>query len=52
MEYVSAQCASQSIGPATQLFALLIQTIISSQCSISAPELWPQDHGPKALESG
>lgn len=52
MEFVSAQCASQSIGPANQLFALLIQTIISAQCSISPPELWPKDYGPQALESG
>lgn len=52
MNFVSEQCAAQSIGPANQLFGLLIQTILAAQCSISPPELWPKDYGPTALQSG
>lgn len=52
MSFVSTQCASQSLGPANQLFAALIQTILAAQCNISAPEHWPRDHGPAAFENG
>lgn len=52
MSFVSTQCASQSIGPANQLFAVLVQTILAAQCNISAPEQWPTDFGPHALENG
>lgn len=49
---ISAECAAQSIGPANQLFASLVQTILAAQCAISPPELWPEDYGPDALKSG
>lgn len=49
---VSSQCASQSIGPANELFGALIQTILSVQCAISPPELWPKDFGPTAMQQG
>lgn len=49
---VSPQCAAQSVGPANDLFAALIQTILAVQCSISSPDLWPQDYGPQAIRSG
>lgn len=52
MEAPLAQCASQSVGPANQLFSLLIQTILAAQCSISPPTLWPEDYGGKFLENG
>lgn len=52
MSFVSTQCASQSLGPANQLFSLLIQTILAAQCNISAPEQWPKDHGPHVFENG
>lgn len=52
LDYGATQCAAQSIGPANQLFALLIQTIIAAKCAISPPELWPQDYAARALEHG
>lgn len=52
MDLLTTQCASHSIGPANQLFALLIQTIIHAKCSLSPPENWPKDHGPLAVEKG
>lgn len=45
-------CSDQSFGPVNQLFGLLIQSLIKSQCSLAAPELWPKDYGPTALEKG
>lgn len=47
-----AQCANHSVGPANQLFGLLIQTILSAQCEISPPDMWPKDFGPSAIEHG
>lgn len=52
MEYAASHCASQSIGPANQLFALLIQSVISAKCAISAPEMWPQDYAEQAFAAG
>lgn len=49
---LNSQCAAQSIGPANQLFAMLIQTIMAAQCSISPPDMWPEDYGPTALAQG
>lgn len=52
MPYVSNQCAAQSLGPANELFGALVQTILSVQCAISPPELWPKDFGPSAMQNG
>lgn len=52
METLTAQCAAHSIGPANQLFTLLLQTILQAQCSISPPDKWPADYGPTAIEKG
>ncbi|XP_058447540.1 glucose dehydrogenase [FAD, quinone]-like isoform X4 [Malaya genurostris] len=49
---LNSQCAAQSLGPANQLFAMLIQTIMAAQCSISPPDMWPKDYGPTALAEG
>ncbi|KFB42236.1 AGAP003785-PE-like protein [Anopheles sinensis] len=49
---MSGQCASQSLGPANQLFGLLVQTILAAQCTISPPDMWPKDYGPTALAQG
>lgn len=46
------QCANHSVGPANQLFGLLIQTLLAAQCSISPPDMWPKDFGPTAIEKG
>lgn len=50
--FVSNQCAAQSLGPANELFGALVQTILTVQCAISAPELWPKDFGPSAMQHG
>lgn len=46
------QCAAQGVGAANQLFSNLIQTILTVQCSISSPEMWPKDHGQTVLKQG
>lgn len=50
MEFLPAQCASQSVGLTNNLFGLLLQTIIAAQCGLS--DEWPKDHGPTVLENG
>lgn len=45
-------CQAQSFGPVNQLFGLLLQTLVKNQCSLSPPEMWPQDFGPTAMEKG
>lgn len=50
--FVSNQCAAQSLGPANELFGALVQTILTVQCAISAPEHWPKDYGPSAMQNG
>lgn len=52
MNGTSAQCAAQSIGPVNQLFGLLIQTLLSAQCSLSPSNLWPEDYGEKFSNEG
>lgn len=52
MDSLATQCAAQSIGPANQLFGLLIQTILAAQCAISPPTLWPEDYGDKISVNG
>ncbi|XP_053660917.1 glucose dehydrogenase [FAD, quinone]-like [Anopheles marshallii] len=49
---MGGQCAAQSVGPANQLFGLLVQTILAAQCAISPPDMWPKDYGPTALAQG
>ncbi|KFB42237.1 AGAP003785-PE-like protein [Anopheles sinensis] len=49
---LNGQCASPSVGPANQLFGLLVQTILAAQCTISPPDMWPKDYGPTALAQG
>lgn len=50
--FVSNQCSAQSLGPANELFGALVQTILAVQCAISAPEIWPKDFGPSAMQYG
>lgn len=46
------QCASQPEGVAGTLTTSLLQLLISSYCSISAPSSWPQDYGEVGAEIG
>lgn len=52
MDILNPECAAQSVGPANQLFGLLIQTILAAQCAISPKDMWPKDYGPTAVEQG
>lgn len=52
MSFSAAQCGSYSIGPANQLFATLVQTILAVQCNITTTGQWPPDYGPHVLENG
>lgn len=49
---ITPHCASQSVGPANQLFLQLAQVLLTAQCSISPPEMWPRDYGPVAIKKG
>lgn len=51
MDSAVTECASQSVGPVNQLFGLLIKTILAAQCSITPPNLWPEDYGEKFIEN-
>uniref|UniRef100_A0A1L8DZX6 Putative glucose dehydrogenase fad quinone n=1 Tax=Nyssomyia neivai TaxID=330878 RepID=A0A1L8DZX6_9DIPT len=52
MDALTLPCAAQSAGPLNQLLGLLINSLISAQCAISPPEIWPKDFGPQVLEKG
>lgn len=52
MQSLLGECVNHSIGTTNSVFGLLIQTLISLQCSLSPPDKWPKDHGPHAIEHG
>ncbi|XP_030377983.1 glucose dehydrogenase [FAD, quinone] [Scaptodrosophila lebanonensis] len=45
MEFLSAQCAARSAGPANTLMSLLLHTLIAKYCDLSGQQQWPADHG-------
>lgn len=47
---IAPYCARQSAGRANQLFVSIVQTFLAAQCSISPPEMWPRDEGPRILK--
>lgn len=49
---VNLQCAERSVGLSNTLVTTLIQALLASHCAISPPELWPEDYGKYALETG
>lgn len=51
-EFFTPECAARSFGPANQLFGLLIQTIVASQCTISPNSMWPKDYGDTLSSKG
>lgn len=48
----TSNCPSQSVGAVNQLFGLLVQTVLTSQCAISPNSMWPKDYGPTAIQNG
>ncbi|KAH8394427.1 hypothetical protein KR222_005203 [Zaprionus bogoriensis] len=45
MEFLSAQCAARSAGPANTLMSLLLHTLIAKYCDLSGQQQWPADKG-------
>lgn len=45
-------CLANNAGPATQLFGLLVHTVMAAQCAISPSGMWPDDFGPSAILNG
>lgn len=52
MEFLSEQCAAQSVGAANGLFGILFQTLMAAHCALAKPDRWPKDFGPTAIEKG
>lgn len=52
MEFLSQQCAAQSVGTSNSLFGVLFQTLMAAQCALGSADRWPKDYGPTALEKG
>lgn len=52
MDFLPNQCAAQSLGPANQLVTMLIQSLLSSYCSILETGFWPSDYGLIASQMG
>lgn len=52
MEALTSSCLAQSHGASNQIFTLLIQTLLATQCAISPSEKWPKDYGPTAMAEG
>lgn len=46
MDSLTLNASATSLGPASQLFLALIQSLTVGQGSVSPPEMWPQDSGP------
>lgn len=46
------QCMSQSVGVASNLAQSFFGVLMASYCNISNSNIWPEDYGPKALQSG
>ena len=47
-----SKCGALSTGASTNVFGLLVQTLIAAHCALSPPEMWPEDIAPYALEHG
>ncbi|XP_061391345.1 glucose dehydrogenase [FAD, quinone]-like [Musca vetustissima] len=48
----SAQCPIPSVGAVNTLVSLLVEGILSAQCNISRPEVWPEDYADQARRNG
>lgn len=52
MPTIPAECAATSIGATNDLLVSMFKLLIYAQCSVSPPEMWPQDRGELALKEG
>lgn len=46
------QCSAPSVGVVNTLITTLVQTLLTSQCTLSAKNQWPKDYGDYALQYG
>ena len=47
-----SKCGALSTGASTNMFGLLVQTLIAAHCALSPPDMWPKDIAPDALQNG
>lgn len=52
MDQFNSQCAAQSIDFANNVFGLMLQTFVASQCSLASSEKWPKDYADVAMNGG
>ncbi|XP_055678451.1 glucose dehydrogenase [FAD, quinone]-like [Lutzomyia longipalpis] len=52
MDCYCSPCTSLSTGAVNQYIKLLLNYLALSQCSLSAPEMWPADYGDIAIKRG
>lgn len=52
MQNNTVQCSAQSLGAASSLVNLILQTLITTNCALTDPNRWPQDYGEIALKNG
>ncbi|XP_067637873.1 glucose dehydrogenase [FAD, quinone] [Eurosta solidaginis] len=52
MEYLRAECAARTAGPANTLMTLLLQTLITKFCGLSDHDRWPEDYGARIESDG
>ena len=52
MDYLTAECAARSAGPANTLMTLLLQTLITKFCALSDRSHWPKDYGDEITKNG
>ncbi|GAB0093755.1 hypothetical protein DMENIID0001_089300 [Sergentomyia squamirostris] len=45
-------CANNSVGAVSQMIGFIFQTILTAQCNLSPPELWPEDYGRRVFHRG
>lgn len=52
MDQLNSQCAAKSIGFANNVFGLMLQTFVASQCSLAPSDKWPKDYADVAMNGG
>lgn len=47
-----SKCGALSTGASSNLFQVLLQTLIAAHCALSPPEMWPKDMSQEAVDNG
>lgn len=45
MDFYTSSCLGHTTGPAGQLLAMLMQSVMASPCNLSNSNIWPKDYG-------